>query len=118
MDAASNALEAEKLRLLERLAEIEVEQQRERGLLDEVPHFSEIEEAGQTLGRLLSCLSQARLANEVAACAEGPRDCPTCGKACAVETVQRIVTGLDGPVEIMELKAHCPTCRRDFFPSA
>ncbi|MFO0870265.1 MAG: hypothetical protein U0935_15155 [Pirellulales bacterium] len=66
MDAAYDALERKKLQLLEQLAELEVEQQRRRGLLAKVPHFSEIEDAGQDLGRLLSRLSQSRLANEVA----------------------------------------------------
>lgn len=118
MDAVNDAMEAEKLRLLERIAEIEVQQQRRRGLLDEVPHFSEIEESGQKLGRLLSRLSQSRLANEVAVGAPSAHACPTCGRTCAVETVQRTVSGLDGPVKVMEPKAHCPACRRDFFPSA
>jgi hypothetical protein len=118
MDAANDALEREKLKLLERVAEIEVQQQRQRGLLDKTPHFSEIEEAGQKLGRFLSRLSQSRLANEVAAGERASRACPTCGKACSVELARRSVSGLDGPVEVMEPKAHCPACRRDFFPSA
>jgi len=118
MDAMQDALEREKQKLLERVAEIEVQQQRQRGLLDETPHFSEIEDAGQKLGRFLSRLTQSRLADEVAAGEGVRRACPTCGKICSVELVRRSVTGLDGPVEIMEPKAHCPACRRDFFPSA
>lgn len=118
MDAAYDALERKKLQLLEQVAELEVEQQRRRGLLDKVPHFSEIEDAGQNLGRLLSRLSQSRLANEVAAGEPVSRACPACGQACRVEVGKRTVTGLDGPVDMMEPKAHCPACRRDFFPSA
>ncbi len=118
MDAAYDALERKKVQLLEQLAELEVEQQRRRGLLEKVPHFSEIEDAGQNLGRLLARLSQSRLANEVAAGEPASHACPTCSQACRVEVVKRTVTGLDGPVEIMEPKAHCPACRRDFFPSA
>ncbi len=118
MDAADDALERKKLQLLEQLAELEVEQQRRRGLLDKVPHFSEIEGAGQNLGRLLSRLSQSRLVNEVAAGEPVSRPCPTCGHTCRVEVDKRTVTGLDGPVDVMEPKAHCPACRRDFFPSA
>jgi len=117
MDAAYDALERKKLQLLEQLAELEVEQQRRRGMLDKVPHFSEIEDAGQNLGRLLSRLSQSRLVNEVAAGEPVSRACPTCGQTCRVEVVKRTVTGLDGPVDMMEPKAHCPACRRDFFPS-
>jgi hypothetical protein len=118
MDAAYDALEREKLRLLERVAEIEAQQHRQQGLFDKVPHFNEIEEAGQKLGRFLSRLSQSRLVNEVAACEVVVRACPTCHEACKVEMVKRTVTGLDGPLDVIEPKAHCPACRRDFFPSA
>jgi len=118
MDAVYDALEREKLQLFKRVAEIEVQQQRQRGLFDKVPHFSQIEDAGRNLGRLLSRLSQTRLANEVAAGEGCVRDCPTCGKSCAVEVARRTVSGLDGPLEMLEPKAHCPACRRDFFPSA
>lgn len=118
MDAAYDALERKKLQLLQQVAELEVEQQRRRGTFDKVPHFSEIEDAGQNLGRVLSCLSQSRLANEVAAGQPALGTCPTCGQSCPMEVHKRTVTGLDGPVEIMEPKAHCPACRRDFFPSA
>ena len=118
MDADYDALEQEKLRLLERVAEIEVRQQRQQGLFKKVPHFSEIEDAGQTLGRFLSRLSQSRMASEVATSEGVSRDCPTCGKECRIDVGKRTVTGLDGPVEIMEPKGHCPACRRDFFPSA
>lgn len=118
MDATYEALEREKSGLLERVAEIEVQQQRRRGLFKEVPHFNEIEEAGQKLGRFLSCLAQSRLANEVAADHDVAHACPGCGRTCSVKSQKRTVTSLDGPVEIMESKAHCPACRRDFFPSA
>lgn len=118
MDADNDTLERKKLQLLEQLAELEVEQQRRRGLFEKVPHFSEIEDAGQKLGRFLSRYAQSRLANEVVAGERKIRNCPTCGESCPVEVEKRTVTGLDGPVEILEPRAHCPACRRDFFPSA
>lgn len=118
MDAAYEALEERKLKLLAEVAELEVQQQRQRGLLDTIPHFSQIEDVGQKLGRLLSCLSQSRLVNEAAAGGGLVHACPTCGQPCAVEMVARRVRGLDGPVEMLEPQAHCPACRRDFFPSA
>ena len=118
MDAAEGALERKKLQLLAQLAELEVEQQRGLGWFKKVPHFSKLEAAGQTLGRRLSRLSQTRLANEVAAGEPVSRACPTWGQTYRVEVGKRTVTGFDGPVEMMEPKAHCPTCRRDFFPSA
>jgi hypothetical protein len=118
MDADYDALERKQLQLLKQLVEIEVEQQRQRGLFKKVPHFSEIENAGRAFGRRLSCLSQARLANEVAAGEPVSRECPTCGQTYRVEVGKRTVTGLDGPVETMEPKARCVACRRDCFPSA
>jgi hypothetical protein len=118
MDAAYEALETRKLKLLAEVAQIEVQQQRQQGLFEKVPHFSRIEEAGHKLGQLLSGLSQSRLADEVAANDASHYACPTCGQACPAEVARRTVTGLDGPVEILESKAHCPACRRDFFPSA
>jgi hypothetical protein len=118
MDAEDDALERRKMQLLQEIVGIEVEQQRRRGLLKKVPHFSEIEDAGQKLGRFLSRCTQSRLANEVAAGEQATRSCPTCGQTCPVEVLKRTVTGIDGPFEMMEPKAYCPACRRDFFPSA
>jgi hypothetical protein len=118
MDAEDDALERRKMQLLQEIAGIEVEQQRRRGLLKKVPHFSEIEDAGQKLGRFLSRSTQSRLANEVAAGEHATHSCPTCGQTCPVEFLKRTVTGIDGPFEMMEPKAYCPACRRDFFPSA
>lgn len=118
MDASDDALEQRKLKLLAEAAEIESQQQRRRGLFEQVPHYGDIEDAGQQLGRLLSCMAQSRLANEVASGAAGDAACPDCGQVCTVNVHKRTVTGLDGPVEVLEPKAHCPACRRDFFPSA
>jgi hypothetical protein len=118
MDATLRKLEEEKSRLMARLSEISVEEQRHRGLFESTPHFSEIEDAGRKLGQFLSRMSQSRLVAEVAAGERIARECPQCGQVCSVITVKRTVTGLDGPMEIMEPKAHCPACRRDFFPSA
>jgi hypothetical protein len=44
--------------------------------------------------------------------------CPDCGRVCPVVTEDRTVTTGDGPFEHHEPKAHCPDCRRDFFPPA
>jgi|SRR5271168_2388017 len=118
MDAVLRKLEEEKLKLLERLAEIAVEEQRQQGMFQKVPHFSAVEEAGHKLGQFLSRVAQARLANEIAAGERIARECPTCGAVCSVVMATRTVTGIDGPMEILEPKAHCPACRRDFFPSA
>jgi hypothetical protein len=44
--------------------------------------------------------------------------CPTCGKVCPAHQEARTVQGLAGPFEHAEPACYCPTCRRDFFPSA
>jgi hypothetical protein len=65
MDGRSLALQQEKKRLLQRLAEIEVEQQRQRGTFDSVPHYRVLEQAAQGLVQELSRLTQQRAAGEV-----------------------------------------------------
>lgn len=42
--------------------------------------------------------------------------CPDCGQPCPLVTEERTVTAAAGPFEHHEPKAHCPACRRDFFP--
>ena len=43
--------------------------------------------------------------------------CPTCERACPVETVPREIVVRAATVVYDEPKCHCPSCRRDFFPS-
>jgi hypothetical protein len=118
MDAAMDALERKKQQHLAAAAEVELEQQRRQGLFDGVPHYNQIEAAGHRVGTQLSRVVQARLANETAADAAAEAACPGCGKTCRVEQVRRRMTSIDGPVELLEPQAHCPACRRAFFPSA
>lgn len=118
MDAQWTALQEEKLQLLRRLAEIEVEQQRQQGTFNSVPHYSVLEQAARGLGQELSRLTQQRAVREVAASSRPNSPCPKCGKSCSVEMSKREVTSLDGPVEVLEPEAFCPACRRSFFPSA
>jgi hypothetical protein len=45
--------------------------------------------------------------------------CPDCGRMCPLKHEERpIVVRSGGVFEHREPKAHCPACRRDFFPSA
>lgn len=45
--------------------------------------------------------------------------CPTCGKMCPLQQKERSLVGRIGSsLELREPTAHCPACRRDFFPSA
>lgn len=118
MDAHLHDLETEKLRLLDRLAEIMVEEQRAKGTFDDVPHYSVLERESHSLGQQLSRTSQRRAAAEVAALIGTFVPCPTCEHRCRVTIRMRTVASIDGPVELTEAVARCPECRRDFFPSA
>jgi hypothetical protein len=42
--------------------------------------------------------------------------CPTCQKSCPVKTRPREVVARGATVTLQEPVAHCPACRRDFFP--
>lgn len=118
MEARRMAREQEKERLLNRLAEIQVEELREAGVFEETPRYAVLEEAGSNLGRRLSRLAQERAAREVRAECPETVACPVCGKPRPVRTQRRVVESLDGPVRLDEAAAYCPTCRRSFFPSA
>jgi len=118
MDAAQDIREEEKVRLLNRLAELMVEEQRKLGTFEQTPHLCELETVSHSLAQRLGCVSLSRAVREVAAACGTQAACPTCGKSGPVEMSQRTVTSLSGSIELMEPMAHCPACRRDFFPSA
>ena len=45
--------------------------------------------------------------------------CPACGRLCPLKPEERsIVVRIGSTFDHQEPKAHCPACRRDFFPSA
>ena len=44
--------------------------------------------------------------------------CPECGKLCPTDSRTRPLTAQGATVEQVERIAHCPDCRRDFFPPA
>ena len=44
--------------------------------------------------------------------------CPTCGKLCPTQSRTRPLTAQGAEVQQVERIAHCPDCRRDFFPPA
>jgi len=43
--------------------------------------------------------------------------CPGCERMCPLEPVPRRVVVRGGEATLSEPVGHCPTCRRDFFPS-
>ena len=44
--------------------------------------------------------------------------CPTCQKVCPVQTRPRGRVARGATITLHEPVAHCPACRRDFFPPA
>jgi predicted RNA-binding Zn-ribbon protein involved in translation (DUF1610 family) len=44
--------------------------------------------------------------------------CPDCGTSCPTEPHARALTACGATVQQPERIAHCPACRRDFFPPA
>ncbi len=44
--------------------------------------------------------------------------CPDCGQPCPLPYEDRELTTRGGTFTHREPKAHCPACRRDFFPTA
>lgn len=44
--------------------------------------------------------------------------CPQCGTLCATRCSKRPLTARGAEIEQVEPVAHCPDCRRDFFPPA
>lgn len=118
MEANQAARERERRKLLNRLAELQLEEFRETGTFDSTPHFSTIEEAAHQLGQALSREVQEQTAREVASTASDEASCPTCGRRCRLKTGRRTMKGIDGPLELDEVFGECRHCRRSFFPSA
>ena len=44
--------------------------------------------------------------------------CPDCGRLCTTQPHTRSLAARGAEVEQVERVAHCPDCRRDFFPPA
>ncbi len=118
MDAAQQARKEEKRKLLNRLAELMIEEQVEEGVFLGTPHFSVIEAAAVNLGHQLSRKAQERAAGEIAASCGCTTSCPTCDSECEVTSQKRDVTSTSGVLEMIEAIAYCHKCRRSFFPSA
>jgi hypothetical protein len=118
MDAAKQGREEERKRLLNRLAELMIEDQVEEGVFLGTPHFSVIEAAAVNLGNQLSRKAQERAAGEIAANCGCTAPCPICDLECEVKSQKRDVTSTSGVFEMIEAIAYCHPCRRSFFPSA
>jgi hypothetical protein len=117
MDAKRTALEGKLEDLLKQASGVAAELQAlEQG--DGTPHFDQIELPAHDVGQQLSRMIQMTRAREVAAGGLEAMACPDCGRECGIETKDRNVHSMDGPIELTEIVAHCRRCRRSFFPSA
>jgi len=85
------------------------------GLDVDLSHMEQIAQAaarGLTAGTLEEATTQqAQLLGD-------QQPCPTCGRHCPVTTQGRSIDVSGGTFEHREPVCYCPTCRRDFFPSA
>jgi hypothetical protein len=118
MEDRRGVLREKRARLLQEMAEVEVELSRVEDTIVGIPHYSVIESRAHELGRQLSRNVQQRQMSEQAATSPRWAKCPTCGTVCALSEHKREITSIDGSFELQELKGHCSSCRRDFFPSS
>ena len=116
MDGTAEQLREKLDELLKQAAEVSVALDRADGTIQEVPHYSVIEQRAHQLGRQLSCRIQAEHMTELAAAQHPVGHCPTCHTRCELEPDDRTVSSIDGKVGLRELKGHCPRCRKSFFP--
>ncbi len=117
MDAKRSRLEEKLNDLLTQASAIAAELQSiEQGR--STPHFDQIELPAHEVGQRLSRMIQTSRIRDVAASNLEKAVCPDCRQACTVETQNREVQSIDGPIELTETVASCRRCRRSFFPSA
>jgi hypothetical protein len=77
---------------------------------DEMEHIAAAATAGLVEGTLEHLTQQQaqRLPDEL--------PCPACHTSCPVKTRPRKVVARGAAITLHEPVAHCPNCRRDFFP--
>lgn len=82
--------------------------------------FSEIEQFGHQVGRMVARAVDARLAQQHSLHFKGEEPCPSCAQKVPVTESPHALPlqTPDGGVTLHEPTCRCSTCRRDFFPSA
>jgi uncharacterized protein with PIN domain len=116
MDGTTTKLKEKLDQLLRDAAEVSVAIDRVEGIIVGVPHYSVIESRAHELGQQLSRRIQAQHMSDLAAHALAAAKCPECGTRCDTSRKKRQVRSVDGTLTVDEPVAHCPTCRRGFFP--
>jgi hypothetical protein len=118
MDGTPDTLKEKLDQLLREAAEVSVALDRADGTIVGVPHYSVIEARAHELGQQLSRQIQAQQLGDLAVRAFPTYKCPECATRCNTTVSKRCVTSVDGIVTVDEPVAHCPKCRRGFFPPA
>jgi hypothetical protein len=116
MDGTATTLKEKLDQLLREAAEVSVALDRVGGTIVGIPHYSVIEAGAHELGQQLSRQIQAQQMGELATHAHASAKCPECGTRCDTSRKKRQVTSIDGTLTVNEPIAHCPKCRRGFFP--
>jgi hypothetical protein len=116
MDGATTTLKEKLDQLLREAAEVTVALDRVEGTIVGVPHYSVIEGRAHELGQQLSRRIQAQHMGDLTAHAPLSARCPECGTRCDTSHKKRRVRSVDGILTVDEPVAHCPKCRRGFFP--
>lgn len=118
MDGDSTGLQKRLEDLLKEAAEVSVALDRANGTIRGVPHYSVIEGRAHELGQQLSRQIQERQMAEIVAAQVTKGTCPGCGRRRDLIPMKRRVTSVDGTVTLQELRGHCASCRKAFFPVA
>ena len=80
--------------------------------------LDQMEEVATAAVQGLAAGTLAAATGQQAAALGAEQACPACGKVCCLTREPRTIQGLEGPFKQDEPVCYCPTCRRDFFPSA
>ena len=78
--------------------------------------FDEMEQIAAAATRGLARGTLEQLTQQQAEQLPTALPCPNCQKSCPVQTRPRQVVARGATVTLHEPVAHCPACRRDFFP--
>ena len=78
--------------------------------------FDEMEQIAAAATRGLARGTLEHLTRQQAEQLPDELPCPTCQKSCPVQTRPRQVVARGASIILREPVAHCPACRRDFFP--
>jgi hypothetical protein len=80
--------------------------------------LAQMEQIAQAAARGLTAGTLEEATAQQAQLLGDQQPCPACGRPCPVTTEDRPIDVSGGTFQHREPVCYCPTCRRDFFPSA